>query len=190
MADTQLTPANDDPASLAAIVSSLPLWQRRYLASIQSGATPEQARLVANCGNDAIQRWLAKSPAFARAHDALMAGQALFGAELGRDLAQVAMGGLVLDAIDASRTTKAERDRVANRRWISDVSGLTGSGVQVNVGVQVNQVPAQRWELYQRHLARPETQVVDVQGKVVETTDSDVTQDARGDDKQASEAGE
>ena len=111
------------------MVASLSQWQRKYLVALQSGSpTPHK---IANCSQESVSDWLSRDDDFARAHDAVVAGEVLFPGA-GRALALAAEGGLLLDAVHESRDEAvAPRDRATNRRLALEVAGSVGAGAHV-----------------------------------------------------------
>ena len=116
--------------------STLPLWQRRYLAAIQAGADRHEACRVANVNTSTIMMWTTPgeerySPAFARAHDAAHAGVAVLGVEHCRQLAVQLAPTALLDAFDTSRDPAVgQRDRLGNRRTVLEAARILGQGAQ------------------------------------------------------------
>lgn len=129
--------------AIAVIDANLTQWQRHYLVALQSGSP--KPHKIANCSEDSVTDWLRRSASFARAHDAIVAGQVLFPGAA-REMAKAMDGGLFLDAVHESRDeTVAPRDRATNRRLALEVAGSVGAGAHggpqaplIQLGVSVH----------------------------------------------------
>lgn len=122
---------------------TLPLWQRRYLVTLQSTASLHETRLLCKISDTTVEKVYRSSDVFARAYDEVIAGRALFGVEAGRELAEADAGSMIVDAVVESRDRdNAPRDRLGNRRLVLEVAGaMPQRGIVVapviNVGVSV-----------------------------------------------------
>ena len=135
-------PGNDPLLGIIAEARNLPHWLRRYLMLIQSGAHADDAAHQVNANLGIIGAWTNPGGAkyhhaFARALAAIEAGVVIYGAVDTRDMAEAASGGLLSDAIAASRDPHVKDEtRRNNRRDALEVGGLIGKGG--TVAVQVN----------------------------------------------------
>ena len=135
-------PGNDPLQGIIAEARNLPHWLRRYLMLIQSGAHADDAAHQVNANLGIIGAWTNPGGAkyhhaFARALAAIEAGVVIYGAVDARDMAEAASGGLLSDAIAASRDPHVKDEtRRNNRRDALEVGGLIGG--RGTVAIQVN----------------------------------------------------
>ena len=116
-------PAQDPPD-----LTGFPLWQLKYLAALQAGATDSEALETANVSEGTINRYLAgdrASPAFARALARVVEGVQVLGVPQARALAQADMPNLVGHWAHKARHAEYDRDQVAFGRLVADVAGAT-----------------------------------------------------------------
>lgn len=118
--------------------TTLPLWQRRIVALVQSGVPIRDAADQQRVSWASIDLYTRSSPAFAQAIADAEAGVAIMGVEETRSLAVAHVAGLVVDAVEASRKAPHERDRVLNRRYVSDAGGVTGPATAAQGTVQIS----------------------------------------------------
>ena len=105
------------------------MWQRRYLVALASTGNPSRARAIARVSPETVAKYLACDPAYSRAHDAIVAGQAVIGLEDVRRGAIAHAGAIIEEAVEASRAPEhKERDHVANRRLVLEAAGVVGGG--------------------------------------------------------------
>lgn len=130
-----LQPVNIDPVPSDPL-AGLPLWQRRYLLAYAATGSPKRSMAAAgHVSAESVQTALDRDPRFARAHAMAVAGVALGGRELARDIASAASSSLVVDAVEASRDPQERgSDRLGNRRLVLEAAGVVG-GTAVNVAV-------------------------------------------------------
>lgn len=126
-------------SGIVAEARTLPLWQRRLVALIQSGVDSRDAAEALHVSWASVDRYTRDGGSFAVALAAAEAGVAIVGVETIRGLAVAHAGGMVVDAVVESRDRgNAPRDRLGNRRLVLEVAGAMPQRGLVTVNVQTD----------------------------------------------------
>ena len=147
---TSLVAVADSPPDF----NSLPMWQRRYLGAIAAGLTEHECIEVANVTAATISDWLipghrAYSSTFARAEELVRIGKVQIPTGELQARAKAYSSVALDDAFSESRDKEiAPRDRLGNRRYMAEVSGVLDANrgaqsqaQQINVVFQFSGAP-------------------------------------------------
>ena len=124
-------------------VSTGPAWIHRFLVAREACDNDTEAVRRARVSVAIVQRELRRNPVFAELHQRAIERTLTLGTEDAKQLAREASAGIVQDALEASRNSQHERDRVSNRRLLLESAGLTGGNARQadnNITIIANQL--------------------------------------------------